>query len=108
MGMLLLVPALATAGASGVSLAGKWRGPAVELKKKRMMLAATNGILILVPSAVLLASWSAAGRFDGWFVAVQALELAAGAANLVLLGLNMRDGLRMRRSRMAHGKAVAA
>jgi len=27
---------------------------------------------------------------------VQALELAAGAVNITLLGLNMRDGLRMK------------
>jgi hypothetical protein len=27
---------------------------------------------------------------------VQALELAAGAANITLLGLNMRDGLKMK------------
>jgi hypothetical protein len=29
------------------------------------------------------------------FYAVQALELAAGAANITLFGLNMRDGLKM-------------
>jgi hypothetical protein len=29
------------------------------------------------------------------FYAVQALELAAGATNLVLMGMNMRDALRM-------------
>jgi hypothetical protein len=36
------------------------------------------------------------GEFDTAFYAVQALELAAGAANITLLGLNMRDGLRMK------------
>jgi hypothetical protein len=35
--------------------------------------------------------------FDGAFVAVQALELLAGALNITLLSLNMRDGLRLRR-----------
>lgn len=29
-------------------------------------------------------------------MAVQALELAAGAVNIKLLGLNMRDGLKMK------------
>jgi hypothetical protein len=36
-----------------------------------------------------------ARRFDALFYAVQALELAAGAVNIALLSLNMRDGLRM-------------
>ncbi len=107
-GMAVLVPALMATGASGVSLAKRWRGDAVEAKKRRMAIAAANGLLVLAPSAVLLALWSAAGRFDGWFVAVQGLELAAGAANGVLIGLNMRDGLRMRRRRLARGAALPA
>lgn len=101
MGMAVLVPALMATGGSGFALAKSWRGQAVGAKKKRMMLAAANGLLILLPSAVLLATWSSSGRFDGWFLAVQALELTAGATNFVLLGLNMRDGLRMRRRRLA-------
>jgi hypothetical protein len=35
-------------------------------------------------------------EFDTSFYAVQTLELAAGTANITLLGLNMRDGLRMK------------
>ena len=35
-------------------------------------------------------------EIDSVFHTVQALELAAGAANISLLGLNMRDGLRMK------------
>jgi hypothetical protein len=34
-------------------------------------------------------------EFDTSFYFVQTLELAAGAANITLLGLNLRDGLRM-------------
>ena len=30
------------------------------------------------------------------FCAVQAVEFAAGAVNITLLGLNMRDGLKMK------------
>ena len=107
MGMAVLVPALMATGGSGFSLAKSWRGHAVEIKKKRMMLAAANGLLILLPSAALLAAWSAAGRFDALFAIVQALELTAGATNFVLLGLNMRDGLRMRSRRLA-GRAASA
>lgn len=36
-----------------------------------------------------------AGQFDTAFFAVQALELLAGATNIALLSLNLRDGLRI-------------
>ncbi|WP_269933435.1 hypothetical protein [Aminobacter sp. HY435] len=45
----------------------------------------------------MLAGWAEDGRFDAAFFAVQALELAAGAVNIALLSLNMRDGLALRR-----------
>lgn len=96
-GMLVLIPAMAVAGASGFSLGKGWRNPAVQRKKQRMKFIAANGLLILVPSAVFLASKAAAGAFDAAFVAVQAIELAAGAVNITLLSLNMRDGLALRR-----------
>ncbi len=57
---------------------------------------AANGILILIPSALFLASKAKAAEFDTTFYAVQALELIAGATNIALLALNMRDGLRMK------------
>tara|TARA_R110002094_G_scaffold219630_2_gene191726 strand:+ start:511 stop:954 length:444 start_codon:yes stop_codon:yes gene_type:complete len=94
-GFLILVPALAVAGGSGFQMARKRRGPLVETKKKRMPIIAANGILILIPSALFLSFKAQAGAFDTWFYAIQALELVAGAVNFTLLGLNMRDGLRM-------------
>jgi hypothetical protein len=97
MGMLVLIPAMATVGASGFSLGKGWRSQAVERKKQRMKIIAANGILILVPSAVFLASKAGAGAFDAAFVAVQAIEFVAGAVNITLLSLNMRDGLALRR-----------
>ena len=39
---------------------------------------------------------AATGIFDDWFYAVQGIELAAGASNLALMSLNLRDGLRLR------------
>lgn len=54
------------------------------------------GFLILIPAALFLASKARVSEFDTVFYAVQTLELAAGAANIALLGLNMRDGLRMK------------
>ncbi len=94
-GMLLLIPAMAVAGGSGMSLGAKRTDAKALAKKKRMPIIAANGLLILVPSAVFLASKASAGSFDGWFYGVQALELAAGATNLTLMGLNIRDGLTM-------------
>jgi len=95
-GFLVLVPALMVAAASGFALAKGRRTGLVGAKIKRMPLIAANGILILIPSALFLASKASAGAFDSAFYAVQALELVAGATNIALLGLNMRDGLRMK------------
>jgi hypothetical protein len=95
-GFLLLIPALAAAGGSGFALAKGRRAGLVGAKIKRMPLIAANGILVLIPAALFLASKARGAEFDASFYAVQALELVAGAANITLLGLNMRDGLRMK------------
>jgi Na+/H+ antiporter NhaA len=95
-GFLVLIPALMAAGGTGFALAGKRRGGIIDKKIRRMPLIAANGILILIPSALFLASKAGAGEFDTGFQVVQAIELAAGAANIALLGLNMRDGLKMK------------
>ncbi|MDU8927524.1 hypothetical protein RXV86_09025 [Alisedimentitalea sp. MJ-SS2] len=91
-GMGLLIPSIATAGATGNSLGRGWRLPAVARKKRRMGFIAANGLLILLPSAVFLAFRAGAGQFDTLFYTVQALELIAGATNFTLMALNMRDG----------------
>ena len=95
-GFLLLIPTLAAAGGSGFTLAKGRRAGLLGAKVGRMPFIAANGILILIPAALFLASKAKAGEFDSAFYAVQALELAAGATNITLLGLNMRDGLRMK------------
>ncbi len=100
-GMLLLVPAMAAVGSSGFRLGGRSRAPIVAAKRKRMMAIAANGLLVLVPSAFFLAARAADGRFDTAFYAVQAVELVAGAGNLSLMGLNIRDGFAMTRRRRA-------
>ena len=104
-GMIILIPSMAIAGASGMSL-GKGRvGALVLRKKKRMPIIALNGLLVLLPSAIFLASRASDGLFDTTFYAVQGIELLAGAVNLTLMALNIRDGLRMtgkiRRSNVA-------
>jgi hypothetical protein len=95
-GFLVLIPALTAAGGTGFALAKGRRAGLVGAKIKRMPLIAANGILVLIPAALFLASKATAADFDSTFYAVQALELAAGATNIALLGLNMRDGLKMK------------
>ncbi|WP_202351832.1 hypothetical protein [Mesorhizobium sp. 113-1-2] len=96
-GMAVLIPAMIIVGASGFSLGKGWKSPVVARKKWRMRIIAANGLLVLVPSAFLLSSFATAGRFDSLFTIVQAIELLAGATNIALLSLNMRDGLSLRR-----------
>lgn len=91
----ILVPAIAAAGSSGMFLSKSRRGRLVDTKKKRMPLIAANGLLVLVPCAIVLNRWASAGSFDTSFYVVQIIELIAGPINLTLMGLNLRDGLRM-------------
>ena len=95
-GFLLLIPALIAVGSSGLALAKGRRAGLIGTKFKRMPLIAGNGILVLVPSALFLASKARGAEFDAAFYGVQALELAAGATNMTLLALNMRDGLTLK------------
>jgi hypothetical protein len=104
-GFLLLIPALAAAGGSGLALAQGRQSGLVGAKLKRMPVIAANGILVLIPAAFFLAYKARNGEFDSSFYAVQALELTAGAVNITLLGFNMRDGLRMRKSRLRRRSA---
>jgi len=94
-GFLILVPVMATAGATGFRLAKGRNAGLIGAKRKRMPIIAANGLLVLMPSAFFLSAKAQAGSFDTTFYAVQILELLAGAANLTLLGLNIRDGRRM-------------
>lgn len=94
-GLLALVPALIATGGSGYQLVrGNPMGIAAT-KFRRMRIVGLNGMLVLVPSALLLAWKAGRGEFDGLFVTVQAVEYLAGAVNLSLMGLNIRDGFRL-------------
>ena len=96
-GLALLIPSIAFAGASGFKLGGKSPHPTVAGKRRRMPFIALNGLAVLVPCAIFLQQRAGAGVFDRTFTVVQAVELIAGAINLVLLGLNIRDGFRLTR-----------
>jgi hypothetical protein len=103
-GFFLLIPALAAAGGSGVFLSKGARGGLIGVKFRRMPIIAANGLLVLIPAALFLAFKARAGEFDTAFYAVQAIELIAGAVNIALLSLNMRDGLKVKGR---FGRAVA-
>jgi hypothetical protein len=94
-GFTLLIPSLALAGASGFRMAGGASAPLIVRKKRRMPIIAGNGILVLVPAALYLSALASRGDFGTAFYAVQAVELMAGALNITLMGLNVRDGLRL-------------
>ena len=90
-GLFILIPAIAITGASGCACAKQRRGGLIANKMKRMPFIAANGLLILVPCAITLNQWASAGSFDMTFYIVQGVELIAGATNLALMGLNIRD-----------------
>ncbi|ABD88508.1 hypothetical protein [Rhodopseudomonas palustris] len=96
-GLAVLIPALATAGLTGFKLGGKSQRPEIVSKRLRMPIIAFNGVVVLVPCAVMLQRQAAAGQFDRTFIVIQALELLAGAVNITLLGLSIRDGLKLAR-----------
>ena len=95
MAMCVLIPAMTATGASGFALARGRTGRLLSKKQRRMKFIAGNGLLVLLPCAITLFWMADAGRFVGWFYTIQVVELVAGAVNIVLLGLNMRDGLRL-------------
>jgi hypothetical protein len=94
-GLLVLVPALIITGATGFRLGGGSSAPLIARKKRRMPYIAGNGVLILIPAALGLSVLAARRQFDGLFYAIQAAELIAGAVNLALMSLNIRDGIRL-------------
>lgn len=94
-GMFILIPAMAIVGGSGMSLGSGRSEKLVSAKQKRMPIIALNGLLILLPMAFILEAKASAGSFDTMFYVLQGVELIAGATNLTLMGLNMRDGLKL-------------
>ena len=94
-GLFLLVPCLAATGGSGFVLGKSRKERLLDQKKKRMRIIAANGLFVMIPSALFLNYKAAAGEFDVSFYAVQLAELAVGAVQLTLMGMNFRDGLRL-------------
>ena len=96
-GLLVLVPALAATGGTGFLRAGRSKNAHILAKKRRMQVVAPIGILVLVPCVLYLGATSSASGHGTYFHEVQAVELVAGAVNITLMSLNVRDGLRLTR-----------
>jgi hypothetical protein len=94
-GLFILAPVMAATGFSGRAITGLRQGRLIKTKMQRMKFIALNGLLVLLPCAIVLNSWAAAGKFDTTFYLLQGVELIAGAVNIGLMGLNIRDGLRL-------------
>lgn len=104
-GLFILIPTMSIVGGTGFALSKNRKGRLVSNKQKRMPLIAINGLLVLTPCAIFLNRWAAAGAFDSIFYIVQGVELLSGAVNLTLMGMNMRDGLRMAGKLRSHATA---
>lgn len=94
-GIFLLVPFMAATGGSGFALGKTRKGSLLEKKKKRMAIIGANGLLVMIPAAIFLNDKAAAGEFDAVFYTVQAVELFIGVVQLILMGMNFRDGLKL-------------
>jgi len=95
-GMFVLIAALLGAGASGVSLLGKRTDSLALTKQKRGPIAFMTSLLVLLPCSYFLSSMASDGSFDKWFYVLQTVELAASSVVVVMISLNIRDGLALR------------
>jgi len=89
--LIIAMPVLAS---TGFRLAAKSNSGLVSRKVKRMRIIGINGIL-LITMAVFLYLRALDFQFDSLFWSAQMLELGLGGTNLILIGLNIRDGLRL-------------
>ncbi|MHB1668363.1 MAG: hypothetical protein ACYCSR_05390 [Thiomonas sp.] len=94
-GLFLLVPFMAAAGGSGFALGKTRKGWLLDRKKKRMAIIGANGLLVMIPAAIFLNGNAAAGEFDAAFYAVQIVELIVGVVQLILMGMNFHDGIKL-------------
>jgi hypothetical protein len=92
---MVFVPCMAITGTTGFAMGGKSSTPILVTKRRRMPFIGLNGLVVLIPAAIFLNIKAQMGEFDAVFYSVQLLELLAGATNLVLMGLNIRDGRRI-------------
>ena len=96
-GLLVLVPAIAATGGTGFVRAGRSKNARILAKKRRMPVIGAIGILVLVPCVLYLGTTVSPYDLGPRFYAVQGIELVAGAVNITLMSLNVRDGIRITR-----------
>ena len=79
---------------------GRMNEARIRRKWQRMNLAVAFTLVVLLPASVYLALWEKQTMSSMSFAAVQAAELVAGAAVMLLLWANLRDGLALARAHM--------
>jgi len=91
-GMLVLVPAVVIAGASGYKLGGAEKRGRIGHKKQRLRFIGINTIVVVLPCAFLLHDLALEAQLGVPYTIEQAIELVAGLLNVVFLLMNARDG----------------
>ncbi|MBB1125871.1 hypothetical protein [Thiospirillum jenense] len=95
--LVIFIPAIAITGGTGLAMAKENHHHLLIAKRQRMPLIAMTGVLLLIPAALFLNAKAQVNQFDLIFYSVQAIELLAGASNLLLISMNIRDGLSITR-----------
>lgn len=96
-GLFILVLTIAITGITGNIITKKSnKEELIKVKKKRMPIIAFNGVVILIPCAIYLNILASNGTFNSIFYSVQVLELLAGATNITLMFLNIRDSKKIK------------
>ena len=97
-GLLLLVPALVITGATGLRMGGRSTNQLIARKRAAGCPSLRSTVCwCSYPAPFFYKGRAAAGDFGSALTFVQGIELLAGAVNLTLMGLNMRDGLALTR-----------
>ncbi|WNG34358.1 hypothetical protein F0U61_12490 [Archangium violaceum] len=93
--LIFMVPCMIATAAVGRSLAANRASALIQRKQARMRFIALNGFLVLTPLAITLYVLALRGAFGPLFVVLQSVEILAGATNIYLLTLMMRDGFNL-------------
>ncbi|WP_257449088.1 hypothetical protein [Archangium lipolyticum] len=93
--LVFVFPCMIATAAVGRSLAANRESALIQKKQARMRFIAANGLLVLTPLAIALYMLALRGSFGPLFMVLQLVELMAGATNIYLLTLMMRDGFHL-------------
>jgi hypothetical protein len=93
--LVFAIPCMIATAAAGRSLAANRKSALIQKKQARMRFIASNGFLVLTPLAITLYMLALRGSFGTLFTVLQLVEILAGATNIYLLTLMMRDGFNL-------------